>query len=89
MSSDDIVERLHFIARTDTDLIGYVAQKATDEIERLRAEVNRLRELIIEWDAALTAWRAGAGTRNMDVWHENCDRWDAAERALTEEARRG
>lgn len=53
------------------------------------AEIVRLRELIIEWDAARTAWRAGAGTRNMDVWHENCDRWDAAERALTEQARRG
>lgn len=42
MISDDIVKRLHFIARTDTDLLGYVAQKAADELQQLRAEIERL-----------------------------------------------
>ena len=88
--SGDIVERLRRAHQTvPIPSIASLYSNAADEIERLRAENERLRALITEWDVACVLFAGARPMADPEGFRLMSNREHLAHEALTQEARRG
>ena len=69
--------------------IAWQESSCLDEVERLRAEVERLRALITEWDAACALFAGARPMADPEGFLRLSTREHLAVDALTQEARRG
>lgn len=88
VASDEIVARLRYYDEYNDHAPPFFCGRVADHIATLTAEVERLRALIVEWDAAREALLSPPPHWDESDWDMACLRRTDALCSLTEEARR-